>query len=922
VTEVDANNLITASLFSAFLKCPTKGYFLAVGETAPDTFFTDIESRISSMYKSVATRQFRDGAQVSDSLNFGDLRRNLDYDAITYHVDCGTAVYNLALPEGRSGRHHPKSPTGIFVPVLFLPWNKPDRCDSMVLSFGALALSQVTGILADTGTLICGDGERHRSVRIGDHVARTREIINTILATWRGREPPPFALNKHCPVCDFQPKCRGLAMERDDLSLLTAMTAKERGKFNSKGVSSITQLSYCYRPRRRQRPRSGAERSANSVKRTASAARNDHKLKAVAIKKNQIHVVGAPSLSFGGVPTFLDVEGMPDRDFYYLVGLRFVHGGEQVEQSFWADGLDGEREIWESCLRTLKAIGNAQIVSYGAYESRFLRRMKDRYVLTPDDLAFVDRLIETSVNLIACIYGKIYFPAYSNSLKNVGHYLGFKWNWPSASGAAASLLRRAWELGVGDDLKRELIGYNMDDCRAAEKVADTLMCICARASGLDVVDVGSLEVGFEQTWGKFDSTSPEFAKINEAAYWDYQRDRVYLRSSPHLRSSAKRKRQDSRRSLRVNTTVGPSRPCKCPACNSMRISMNGRHRRMLFDMRFSDGGVRRWVTMYIVDHYKCPDCEVTFASDKRPSSRHRYGVNVLAYVIYNVIELHISQYKLAHIMQKMFGYPLVQQTINRMVRRAVERYRDTYGEIERRLLRGKLIHADETHVSVQGKDSYVWVFTSMEEVIYVWSETREGYVATDFLANFNGVLVSDFYSAYESVDCPQQRCLIHLIRDLNDDVHREPFNLEIKEVVHKFGAVLKPIIDTIDRFGLKAYFLRKHKLAVTRFYNALLSREYTTESAKKAQKRFKKNRDRLFTFLDYDNVPWNNNNAEHAIKAFADLRSVVEGPTTERGIRDYLILLSIHQTCVYRGIDFLGFLRSEETKLDGYAVKL
>ena len=91
-------------------------------------------------------------------------------------------------------------------------------------------------------------------------------------------------------------------------------------------------------------------------------------------------MVGAPSLKFEGVPTFLDVEGMPDRDFYYLVGLRFrILRGEQVERSFWADGSDGEREIWENCLVTLKSIGNAQIVSYGAYETRFLKRMKERY---------------------------------------------------------------------------------------------------------------------------------------------------------------------------------------------------------------------------------------------------------------------------------------------------------------------------------------------------------------------------------------------------------------------------------------------------------------------------------------------------------------------------------------------------------------
>src|ERR1700758_182235 len=59
------------------------------------------------------------------------------------------------------------------------------------------------------------------------------------------------------------------------------------------------------------------------------------------------------------------------------------------------------------------------------------------------------------------IYGKIYFPTFSNSIKEVARYLGFEWNWPHASGAAATSLRRACELGADDGLKRELIGYNM-----------------------------------------------------------------------------------------------------------------------------------------------------------------------------------------------------------------------------------------------------------------------------------------------------------------------------------------------------------------------------------------------------------------------------------------------------------------------------
>ena len=157
--------------------------------------------------------------------------------------------------------------------------------------------------------------------------------------------------------------------------------------------------------------------------------------------------------------------------------------------------------------------------------------------------------------------------------------------------------------------------------------------------------------------------------------------------------------------------------------------------------------------------------------------------------------------------------------------------------------------------------------------------------------------------------------------DLNEDVLKEPFNEEMRTLVHEFTALLKPVIETVDRFGLKTHFLKKHKVEVARFYRGLLTREYKTELALKTQDRFRRNQGKLFTFLDYDNVPWNNNNAEHAIKAFASLRKVIEGYSTERGIRDYLVLLSVYQTCEYRGVDFFHFLRSGEKRVDDYVRK-
>jgi Transposase IS66 family len=156
------------------------------------------------------------------------------------------------------------------------------------------------------------------------------------------------------------------------------------------------------------------------------------------------------------------------------------------------------------------------------------------------------------------------------------------------------------------------------------------------------------------------------------------------------------------------------------------------------------------------------------------------------------------------------------------------------------------------------------------------------------------------------------------MRDLNDGLLKNPFNEELKGLVSEFALLLRSIVETVDRFGLKTYFLRKHKGFVQRFYKDLSKRTYASEIAIKYKKRFEKNRDKLFTFLDYDGVPWNNNNAEHAIKAFARLRDVLGGMSTEKGIREYLIFLSISETCKYKGVSFLNFLLSGKKDIDEF----
>ena len=101
---------------------------------------------------------------------------------------------------------------------------------------------------------------------------------------------------------------------------------------------------------------------------------------------------------------------------------------------------------------------------------------------------------------------------------------------------------------------------------------------------------------------------------------------------------------------------------------------------------------------------------------------------------------------------------------------------------------------------------------------------------------------------------------------------------------------------------------RRRKTAA-HFYDSILRRNWQTDVAVSCRKRLERYRDRLLTFLDYDDVPWNNNNAEHAVRAFTRLRNVM-ATSTANGTREYATLLSIQQTLKYRGKSFLDFLRS------------
>ena len=141
---------------------------------------------------------------------------------------------------------------------------------------------------------------------------------------------------------------------------------------------------------------------------------------------------------------FLDVEGVPDRDFYYLVRALVEASGQTRSTPFWADGAADERRVWHDLLALLAGLGPFTLYHYGRYDHTFLDHMTGRYGVPPGAEPLVERLKPEAVDVLAAVSGSVYFPTHSRSLKAIGTFLGATWSDQAASGIQSLVWRHQW----------------------------------------------------------------------------------------------------------------------------------------------------------------------------------------------------------------------------------------------------------------------------------------------------------------------------------------------------------------------------------------------------------------------------------------------------------------------------------------------
>lgn len=229
-----------------------------------------------------------------------------------------------------------------------------------------------------------------------------------------------------------------------------------------------------------------------------------------------------------------------------------------------------------------------------------------------------------------------------------------------------------------------------------------------------------------------------------------------------------------------------------------------------------------------------------------------------------------------------------------------------YEEIQRQALDSAVLHADETGWRVNGKTHWLWCFCTRDLTYYMIDRARGSPALLKFfIEEFAGTLVSDFWGAYNAVACAlRQTCLVHLLRELE---HTEKYKSPGKNWPAFVKKLRRLLADAIRLWRRKAempseeYASRRARL--TTRLQTMIDTDWNDTHAKRLIKRLRRHQNDLFTFLDQENVPFDNNHAERCIRPAVIIRKNSYGNRSQRGADCQAALMSVFRTLKQRGHD-------------------
>ena len=348
-------------------------------------------------------------------------------------------------------------------------------------------------------------------------------------------------------------------------------------------------------------------------------------------------------------------------------------------------------------------------------------------------------------------------------------------------------------------------------------------------------------------------------------------------------------------------------PETCPFCGGTELERTGE-----FDDHYQEDIPEPKIEVHRYRRHicRCQHCQTTSQGrgDLELPGSH-IGPRVRLLNCYARAHLGISLGKSTALLNELYGLHLSRAGALGHLRWGSALFDPVVQKLLELLRKAAVVHADETGWRIDGKNVWAWCFSNPELAVFLIDHSRSRRVIEEALGDsLPGVLVTDFYAAYNGLDCRKQRCLPHLLRELH--------KLRDELSPHCVRSYIQPVMDLLsDAIELgkqresmsKRAFSQARQAIHDRLDELILTRRPRDPDCHRIRMRLYRHCDELFTFLDDPAVPPDNNSCERDIRSVAATRADGGVNRTTGDAQAFANLKSVIRTCQKQGRNFFAY---------------
>jgi transposase len=285
--------------------------------------------------------------------------------------------------------------------------------------------------------------------------------------------------------------------------------------------------------------------------------------------------------------------------------------------------------------------------------------------------------------------------------------------------------------------------------------------------------------------------------------------------------------------------------------------------------------------------------------------RHRVGVRLMSLIVLLKNGCRMTVEAIQKLLRSLYALHLSRGEICEILHTAARCGQQAYEGLKEAVRGSPYVHADETSWREDGKNHWLWSFSTPAARLYVEDPSRGHQVSERILGErYSGILCSDFLGAYNYHLGVHQRCWVHFLRDLKELAEKHSEDVSVLRWTKR----VRKVYEDAKKFrDLNVTDRRQRIRARERFQDRLLALAkpyFRTDAPQKtlAERIYNFSQD-LFTFVEHPEVPSDNNPAERAIRPAVVYRKMSGGTRSQQGSATASILMSLLGTWQINGTD-------------------